>query len=1326
MKKVLIFWVLFAAHCLAQTATVTWTSVDQTMQGFGAYGAFAPMGSTYQNLFFNTLGYSLLRESVPMGNTDCSTVNSTCATGGTQGNPFIAADAEACVADGCKVWASVSSPPASMKTNGSLNCTTTSATLISGDYGTFATYLSNFIASVQTYDSVPLYAISPQNEPDTCINGVEPTSAFSGMTGSQLDTFIKSNLGPTMTSAGQTSTLIAMPETGSYGDLTTYGNTCMADGSCSSYVGLTNFHDYDNASSPTNPYSTSKYWETEVSAPPPPPGVPNSTWDPSINDALYWSQMVHTNLVNGVTAWHYFWYVDPLSENTNSALVNPSQSTAIALRAYAIAQWAKFVRPGWMRIAATANPVSGVDVTAFKAPSGGNFAIVAVNTNGSNENVTFSLSGFSSSTVTPVITSSTQQLATLSPVSAGSSFSYTLPASSIMTFTGTNGGGSSNCPAGTNYVNPANPTGSLVTLASLGVTSCYFISSSSGSDSSNGTSESTPWQHAPGMPTAGGNVTATFPFGVTTSGASDGFIFKGGDTWTSANFQMTWTWYGASGSPVYLGVDPDWPAGPWTRPVFSCGGANCAGGIGPVGGNSFFTDFCNGTYPSNCMEYVNIDNIEWTGLYCSVSCSGSSPVSYMQIQGSNDVFTRNYMHGWSHAAWTGSGPYDGAYAFNVTDSSSSSGGLNDNLYFNVVDGSDTTEDMLAATAGDAGNEVAYNVFQNMTNEIQGSVNNLHDNFFGPIEPCFVPSGCHQNMAFVFGPLSTSTPEIYNNVFTGSTCASCGGFSKIWLGGLSCTAWTMYAFNNVLFDNAPGNYINPPGQVGGCTTPRTANFFNNTVECGTDASQNTCFSDAGDVGESDVGTVNFINNHWITSTTPVSCGVLNCPQTTNLTQTVTTANSQGYTSSQAYAFSPINSSGGTVGTGTNEQSLCAAIAGFDARGAAACKNDTTYSLIYNTTNHTVSWPDRTTTSRPGSPTPFDIGSYQFSGGSGTPIANVSPSSLAFGNQTVSTTSGPQTVTVSNTGTASLIFTGYGLTTGTQYAIYSNTCSSTYGNTLPAGQTCAIQITFTPTGTGSKTDTLTITNNSGGTPGSQQTVSLSGTGVTGVTWTVNQHISNFTCSWVTAGTTHSCSVTATVTAGHTLILASAIWSYGGTATFNSATGDTFTHCSSCYSLGTQSPKAFSTDAAYILSATGGSSVTYTYTWNTTSTSGQIDVDLIDVTVSTGTVAFDAAGAAGYTSCTCTSPTISLSGTSDYVLQILGIRGTITAPGAPYTSPSDIDNSNVFGAFVGAVNQSSVTPITWSTDPTNYPATSAIAFKQAGSPPPQVVNVTVTVNQ
>ena len=106
--------------------------------------------------------------------------------------------------------------------------------------------------------------------------------------------------------------------------------------------------------------------------------------------------------------------------------------------------------------------------------------------------------------------------------------------------------------------------------------------------------------------------------------------------------------------------------------------------------------------------------------------------------------------------------------------------------------------------------------------------------------------------------------------------------------------------------------------------------------------------------------------------------------------------------------------------------------------------------------------------------------------GLPIAGVSPSSLSFGNQPVGSTSAPQTVTLSSTGSAALAITS--VASSGNFAVSSNNC----GSSLAQNHTCQISVTFTPLSTGTLTGTLTVTDNNNAVAGSTQTVSLSGTG------------------------------------------------------------------------------------------------------------------------------------------------------------------------------------------------------------------------------------------
>jgi hypothetical protein len=105
----------------------------------------------------------------------------------------------------------------------------------------------------------------------------------------------------------------------------------------------------------------------------------------------------------------------------------------------------------------------------------------------------------------------------------------------------------------------------------------------------------------------------------------------------------------------------------------------------------------------------------------------------------------------------------------------------------------------------------------------------------------------------------------------------------------------------------------------------------------------------------------------------------------------------------------------------------------------------------------------------------------------PAVTLAPTSVTFASQTVNTTSAAQSVTLTNSGNATLNLTGITIT-GTNAGDYSET--NTCGATLAANANCAISVTFRPTATGTRTASVSITDNASGSP---QTVALSGTAV-----------------------------------------------------------------------------------------------------------------------------------------------------------------------------------------------------------------------------------------
>ena len=109
-----------------------------------------------------------------------------------------------------------------------------------------------------------------------------------------------------------------------------------------------------------------------------------------------------------------------------------------------------------------------------------------------------------------------------------------------------------------------------------------------------------------------------------------------------------------------------------------------------------------------------------------------------------------------------------------------------------------------------------------------------------------------------------------------------------------------------------------------------------------------------------------------------------------------------------------------------------------------------------------------------------------GGGSSPLVSLNPASLSFGSQQTGTTSAPLPVTLRNIGNAPLSISNIALSGGnaTDFA-QTNNC----GLSVAAGGSCVINVTFTPTTTGSRISSVMIMDNA---PGSPHPFSVSGTG------------------------------------------------------------------------------------------------------------------------------------------------------------------------------------------------------------------------------------------
>ena len=107
------------------------------------------------------------------------------------------------------------------------------------------------------------------------------------------------------------------------------------------------------------------------------------------------------------------------------------------------------------------------------------------------------------------------------------------------------------------------------------------------------------------------------------------------------------------------------------------------------------------------------------------------------------------------------------------------------------------------------------------------------------------------------------------------------------------------------------------------------------------------------------------------------------------------------------------------------------------------------------------------------------------GTGT-VVSVTPTSLAFGSIAIGTTSLARSVMVTNHGAGILSFSGISISGGAASDFNKTT---TCGSSLGAGMSCSISVKFKPSMKGTRSTTLNVNDNGGGSP---QKVMLTGTG------------------------------------------------------------------------------------------------------------------------------------------------------------------------------------------------------------------------------------------
>jgi glucuronoarabinoxylan endo-1,4-beta-xylanase len=412
--KSLIFtlaWLMAAAVVAvghAQSCIVDGGSVYQRIDGFGASSAFS--GRTWSqsqaNLFFSTnhtafvtgIGLSLLRNQIQPGGY---------ATASEIGLMKMAQ------ADGARVWSTPWTPQASFKDNNNQ----VGGNFLSASNQAYASQLAGYVANMQKANGVYVYALSIQNEPDANVNYVS-----CHWSAQQFHDFVP-YLYNALAASNVSSTKIMLPESENWNDPQGLAATAMNDPAVAADVGIIADHDYGGGTGPQSGYGKT-HWETEV-----------STFDPydgSITNAMYWANKFHLFMTSAqVNAYHYWWLVSGNADNEGLT----DQNGNAAKRMYALGNFSRFIRPGYYRIGVN-NTASTALISAYRYPNSGDIAIVAINTGTASINQVFTLTNLPVPvSMTPWITSSNLSLANQTDVIvASSSYTYTLPPMSVVTF----------------------------------------------------------------------------------------------------------------------------------------------------------------------------------------------------------------------------------------------------------------------------------------------------------------------------------------------------------------------------------------------------------------------------------------------------------------------------------------------------------------------------------------------------------------------------------------------------------------------------------------------------------------------------------------------------------------------------------------------------------------------------------------------------------------------------------------------------------------------------------------------------------------------------
>lgn len=428
-----------------------------------------------------------------------------------------------------------------------------------------------------------------------------------------------------------------------------------------------------------------------------------------------------------------------------------------------------------------------------------------------------------------------------------------------------------------------NPVRTLLLLLCLFASSLqaatYYIDYASGADTNAG-SKTAPWKRHPYMRGWGGTYSAQ---------AGDRFIFKGGVVWPGATLPMKPTVSGASGNPMYYGIDQTWYSGAaWSRP--------CLDGEYAV---------------STGIDIGSLNWLTFEGLELKrVTSSASYGYGLFQGGAPSNILLRNlYVHGWQTTSST-----DDAH-----------GGV-------VMMGYSSGVDTLVMENCEIENSENQSRWNGVAVRMWGTIRNckIHHNSSAVLF-CLDFDGndlyniCHPvagfDGAYHFNGVYLDAATVSKNLgyFRNNRVRDCGGGAN--MAYLNPRSAKLYCYNNVFWGEISDQRAIEvePYNYGAGGADGEVYIYNNT---GFIESSSPFIHVVNRGGNPKVAKMVTQNNHVIGTSVSVhdgnSTSVGTITDSNNLVQTGTVASGQGYTSANHWA--PTGTSSSTVNQGISVATL----------------------------------------------------------------------------------------------------------------------------------------------------------------------------------------------------------------------------------------------------------------------------------------------------------------------------------------------------------------------------------------------------------------------